>query len=99
MIALGQLQTARLTQEHLRKVKHVNWSLRKCFFVNMGEFHVHPTDWKTPSGRTSSAVDASQMLALVDKGLLNLPNISEEEINDRNKADTLARMITIVQVV
>jgi hypothetical protein len=36
-------------------------------------------------------IDAEQLYYLVDKGHLDYPTITKEEINDKNKADGLAR--------
>lgn len=98
MTALGQLQAAKNAQRKFKAAGHGEWSLRQCFFVNMGGFHVRSSDWST-SGKPSFPVNADQVIFLVEHGFLDLPSITNDEINDRNKADGFARTITIVQVI
>ncbi|KAK6435932.1 hypothetical protein LTR95_007874 [Oleoguttula sp. CCFEE 5521] len=44
-------------------------------------------------------IDAVQILWLAEKGYIHWPNISEEQIRDKNKADGFARLLTVIPIV
>ena len=50
----------------------------------MGGFILDAPDYTFP-------VDAKQLLYLVDKGYIDFPEMSDRDIEDRNKADLVAR--------
>jgi hypothetical protein len=97
MTAIGQLNAAWRARKALRNEGYSKWNLRHCFFANMGGVHLEFRDRKL-AGLSSFPVDSDQLLYLVKRNHMNLPEISEDDIEDRNKADRLARSITIVQV-
>jgi hypothetical protein len=96
MTALGQLNTAWRAKKALRQEGYTGWGLRHCFFANMGGVHLEFRDRKI-AGLSSFPMDCEQLLYLVQHKYMALPEISEDDINDRNKTDGLARAITIVQ--
>lgn len=94
--ALGQLNLAWRAKKALRQEGYAEWSLRHCFFVNMGGVHLDFRDRKL-AGLSSFPVDCEQLLHLVQHKYMDMPEISKDDIKDRNKADGLVRAITIVQ--
>lgn len=97
MTAMGQLNTAWRAKKAFRQNGYLHWTLRHCFFANMGGVHLEFRDRKIV-GLSSFPVDCEQLLYLVQHNYMTLPEISEEDIHDRNKADELARGIAIIQV-
>lgn len=68
------------------------WDMQKAFFAEMGGFRLHTRD------RRPFPIDSKQILFLVEKGYVCLPNIKSRVIQDRNKADSLLRAVVICQV-
>ncbi|KAF6829666.1 hypothetical protein CMUS01_08052 [Colletotrichum musicola] len=58
----------------------------------MGGFVLEAADLKHPI-----PVDAKQMFYLVQRGFIDFPNVTVDDIKDRNRADGLARFITVGQ--
>lgn len=96
VLALGQANAAWKAKKAFREAGHAKWGMRHCFFVNMGGVHLQFRD-REASGERSFPVNCSQLLYLTSHGHVNMPEISEEDIEDRNKSDGLARFITVVQ--
>ena len=92
-IALGQFNAALRARRDLREEGY-HWSLRQCFFVNMGGVHLQFDDQHTTA---SFPVNCHQLLYLANHKYIRMPEIGEEEIDDRNKADGLARLIAVLQ--
>jgi hypothetical protein len=66
--------------------------MRHAFFADMGGFVLQSPD--VPS----FPVDSEQLAYLVEKNYLKYPDIDEETIGDRNKADGFARLVTSAQI-
>ena len=96
MTALRQLNAAWRGRKAWRQGGHLDSTLRHCFFANMGGVHLAFRD-RNSAGSPSFPVDCEQLLYLVQHQHMPRPEISEEDINDRNRADELARAIAIVQ--
>lgn len=96
MVALGQLNAAWRAKEAFHKDGYASWTLRHCVSVNMGGLHVELLDRATDTRRTFP-VDCEQLLHLVRHRHMALPEITKDEIDDRDKADKLARGIAVVQ--
>lgn len=92
MVALGQLTAAWRAKNEFQAQGHASWTLRQCFYVNMGSLHL-----RFPDCPASFPVDCQQLLYLHDRGYMSLPELSDEEVDDRNKSDTLSRLIAVVQ--
>src|SRR4051794_36939398 len=56
MTAMGQLNTAWRGRKALRQAGYLDWTLRHCFFANMGGVHLEFRDRKT-AGLSSFPVD------------------------------------------
>ncbi|OAL54202.1 hypothetical protein IQ07DRAFT_584782 [Pyrenochaeta sp. DS3sAY3a] len=90
-VAIGQFASARRSKKRFHKLGHMNWTIRHGFFADMGGILLQP--------RMSSpfVVNGRQLAYLVEKKYVECPNITADEIWDKSKADTLAKVITLVQ--
>jgi hypothetical protein len=61
--------------------------MKHAFLADMGYFHLKGPDHAS----RSFPIDARQMLYLLRHEYIEYPNIESDEIDDRNKADSLAR--------
>ena len=75
----------------LQDPTHPQWTMRHAFFADMGGFFLHSPDFPP------FPVDSQQMKYLVAKGYISFPDVDEETIKDKNKADGFARVIMILQ--
>lgn len=98
MIAIGQLNHAWRAKKEFQRAGHPSWNLRHCFFTNMGGLHVQFAD-STLIGPPSFPVDCEQLLYLVRHKYIAMPVLPESDIDDRNKADDLARVLAGLQTV
>jgi hypothetical protein len=78
-----------------KQEKQSNWSLKQSFFLNMGGFVV----------QNDSSIDEKHRIRVRPEVLLKLfqrkampwPTLSDAEINDRSKADWIAKGLAIIQ--
>jgi len=75
----------RLPRQSFRNAKHAEWTMAHAFFADMGGFILRSPD------ECDFPLDAAQLFFLVSKGYVQYPDIAKEEIDDRNKYDSLAR--------
>lgn len=61
--------------------------MKHAFFADMGGFRLQCRDWQ------SFPIDAKQLLYLIKKGYVARPNITQTDINDKNKVDGLVRWV------
>ena len=94
--ALGQFNLAYRSKKAFAKAGYRDWSLRHYFFVNMGGLHLRFADHEL-AGKPTFPVNCQQLLYLIQNKHIDLPKIDVEDIEDRNKADILARGVTLVQ--
>jgi hypothetical protein len=90
-VAIGQRASARRSVRRFKALGHPQWTIRHGFFADMGGVLLQPKD------STPFLVNSRQLAYLVERGYMPFPDISEAEIWDRSKADTLAKAVTIVQ--
>ncbi|KAF1956465.1 hypothetical protein CC80DRAFT_471860 [Byssothecium circinans] len=90
--SVGQYCSARRSVLAFAGTKHAGWTMKHAFFADMGGIHLRFPD------APSFPVNAKQLHFLVTHGYIAYPNISTSEINDRNKADGLARIICTIQI-
>ncbi|ORX99289.1 hypothetical protein BCR34DRAFT_495478 [Clohesyomyces aquaticus] len=96
--ALGQFNKAWRAKRALHRKGYTEWTLRHCFFANMGGIHLEFRDRKQ-DGLSTFPADTEQMLYLVKNRYMSLPIITKADIDDRNKADSFTRAIAIVQTI
>jgi hypothetical protein len=76
----------------LAKLEEYPWTSRHAFFADMGGIRLQCPDFK------SIPINAYQFFYLVEKGHIEYPCIGEKTIWDKNKADTFARSVALVQI-
>jgi hypothetical protein len=62
-----------------------SWTITHAFFADMGGFILQTPGWKP------FPLDAKQLHYMVSKGYLKYPQIDKEAIDDKDKADGVAR--------
>ncbi|MCJ1315190.1 hypothetical protein MMC15_000506 [Xylographa vitiligo] len=90
-MAAEQWESANQSVIEFRRLGHPQWTMRHAFFADMGGFMLQCPDFP------SFPVDSEQLAYLVERKHLRYPDIDQEMIWDRNKADGFARLITTVQ--
>ncbi len=105
-IAIGQWCSARRSVEKFKRSGYPcpssgdpEWSMRHAFHADMGGFMLHP-DLSETEQWTSFPLDAEQVHYLVVNKYVpySVVAIDEELIKERNKVDTLVRLITVLQI-
>ena len=94
-VALGQWLAAQKSIRLFRPLPRPSqkkWTLRHGFFAEMGGFHLRSSDY--PDG---FPVNSEQLHFLVANGYVEYPKLEESQIRDRDKVDTLLRLITLFQ--
>ena len=89
----GNLWMEKTAVQHLRATRLDHWTLRYGFYCIMGGFVISvPDDPSRPF-----PVNPKQLLWLIEKGLIQVPSITSKEINDKSKADSLAKALAFGQ--
>ena len=105
-IAIGQWCSARRSVENFKRSGYPQsdsgdreWSMRHAFHADMGGFMLHPDLSETESW-TPFPLDAAQVHYLVVNKYVPYSEVAidEELIKERNKVDTLVRLITVLQI-
>ncbi|KAF2245148.1 hypothetical protein BU26DRAFT_533233 [Trematosphaeria pertusa] len=92
LISIGQFCMARASVQAFAKTKHQSWTMKHAFFADMGGIHLQFPNTK------SFPVNGKQLHFLVTNGYIVYPRISAEDIDDKNKANGLARTICTIQI-
>jgi hypothetical protein len=71
------------------------WSLKKCFLLEMGGFVVQ---YKHPHNTKRFRVSPEKLVTLVNNKEMEWPEITNEEIMDRSKADWIVKTLALVQI-
>jgi len=96
-IASGQWGTARESVTLFKNSGFPEWSLRHGFFADMGGFFVVPRVENEQYDRPFP-VTSKQLNWLVTNKYLPFPDTHEEDMADKSKQDTIAKIITSFQV-
>lgn len=91
--AAEQWESACQSVDDFAKLGYPQWTMRHAFFADMGGFLLQSPDFP------AFPVDGQQLIYLVDRKHLPHPDIDQEAIRDKNKADGFARIITLIQIV
>jgi hypothetical protein len=67
-----------------------SWTMKHAFFADMGGFLLKTPGWKP------FPLDAQQLYYMVSRGYLKYPEIEKATIDDKDKADGVARYATEV---
>ena len=73
------------------KLSGKKWTMRHAFFADMGGYLLTSEDYETPF-----PINGDQLFFLVEKGYIELPDIDDAYIDDKNKRDGLARYVRIL---
>ena len=90
-VAIGQRASAVRSVKRFKALNFPQWTIRHGFFADMGGILLQPQN------STPFLVNSRQLAYLVEEGYAPFPDISEAEIWDRSKADTLTKAMTIIQ--
>jgi hypothetical protein len=88
-VAGGQWSYARRSVKQFKDAG-IEWTMRQSFFADMGGIRVSLKDDEFP-------VNSRHLLVFVNLGLVKLSTITPDAINDRSKADGIAKLFTILQ--
>lgn len=80
------------TQNNLSRLRRSPWTMRHAFFADMGGVHLKCHEFP------AFPVDSHQLVYLVEHKHIEYPEIKAKAIWDRNKADTFARILTLIQI-
>lgn len=89
--AAGQLAAARDSVKSFHALGRTKWTYRHAFFANMGGFELNPADG------APFRINSKHIHWLVTRGYITLPEVSDEELWDKSKQDTIAKLITCGQ--
>lgn len=92
--ALGQYISARQSVKEFTDAGFEGWTTRHGFFADMGGFVLHPPDF------VPFPLTVSHLHYLVTHGHVDVSHVlvTDSEIEDKNKFDTLTRIITVLQL-
>ena len=90
-LAVGQYVSARQSVKDFYNAGISDWSFRHAFFADMGGFILKAPDYPP------FPVDAKQLLYLIKNDFVEFPRITKKDIDDRNKADGIVRIIAVFQ--
>ena len=93
ILAMGQWESARRSVKKFNAAKlSKKWTMRQAFFADMGGYLLQLPDYKDPF-----PIHAEQLYYLVSEGYIEVPPIDKADIDDKNKRDGLARLLTVAQ--
>jgi hypothetical protein len=92
MLSFGQYFSARHSVRDFHNLGYPSWTMTHAFFADMGGFVLQTEDM------SSFPLDAAQLHYLVKEKLVDFPAITKQAIKDRNKAESLVRIITLIQI-
>lgn len=90
--AAGQWAAATRSVNDFKRSGFEAWTMKHAFFADMGGIEIAPPDF------VPFRVNAKQLHYLVTKGYMPYPNILRKEIWDKSKQDTVAKVVTCVQI-
>ena len=89
--AAGQLAAARDSVRSFHAIGHTTWTYRHGFFANMGGFVLVCSDC------SPFRVNSKHLHWLITRGYIQCPEVSDQELWDKSKQDTVAKLITCFQ--
>ncbi|KAF2651426.1 hypothetical protein K491DRAFT_606887 [Lophiostoma macrostomum CBS 122681] len=92
LLAIGQWCSARASVRAFSRSRYPGWTMKHAFFADMGAIHLKVEEMD------SFPVNAKQLHFLVINKYIPYPHIPREVIDDKNKYDGLARLISTVQI-
>ncbi|KXX73306.1 hypothetical protein MMYC01_210452 [Madurella mycetomatis] len=92
VLATGQRSSARRSFRKFRAEGHADWTITHSFFADMGGFVLEAPGLEQPI-----PLDGEQLFYLVKRKYVEYPNVTKQELDDRDKSDGLSRLITVFQ--
>ena len=68
------------------------WTITHCYFANMGGFYIKDRSPSPKSHLLSARHFANS------RNYINVPNLSEDDLNDKSKADYFTKAIALIQI-
>lgn len=90
--ASAQWGMAKASVKDFKDAGYEGWTMRHAFFADMGGFVLVATDCEKPF-----PITAKHVHWLVTHQYLTMPDTTVEEINDKSKQDTIAKVVTFFQ--
>ena len=91
-VAMEQWLSAHQSVKIFHRLGHAEWTMRHGFYADMGGILVAPRDYP------AFPVDSQQLAYLIEHNHLHMPDIPAASIQALNKADGLARFVTLIQM-
>ncbi|KAM3436192.1 hypothetical protein MY4824_004497 [Beauveria thailandica] len=87
--------------EHLPRPQPHEWTLRHCYFANMGGLYYRDEQLDDPDEVGRNRVIRFPLTAFQyaeHREALNAPDLTEDAIKDKSKQDTFARIVAVFQI-
>lgn len=91
LFAFAQRTSAKLSVKEMKALDYCGWTVTHGFYADSGGFLLHA------QGSKPFPVTAKQIVYLVKSGSIDMPTITEDEINDKSKADRVAKALAAFQ--
>jgi len=96
-LAIGQWSAAYRSVQEFKDLSSGNWTIRHGFFAEMGGFMLHTADGVAFPVRTKGLLYLIHQGFITDKTFKEKILVDPQVIKDRNKADTLFRLLALAQ--
>lgn len=93
LFACGQWASAKRSVADMQQLGQQDWTMIHAFYADSGGFMLQTADY------VSFPITAKQLHYLVQRGHLQMPKISKEEIWDKSKADMFAKAVASFQAI
>lgn len=93
LFACGQYASAKRSVLDFRQAGYTEeqWTLSHAFYADSGGFVLQPLHSQ------AFPVTAKQLHFLVEKGYVPLPSVTDKELRDKSKADSVAKLLAFIQ--
>lgn len=85
-------QARQIATETFRSKSIENWTIKHCWYCVMGGFTITP-----PESTKPFVVNGEQLLWLLERGHIEMPSITLDEIKDKSKSDSLLKSMAMLQ--
>ncbi|OQO15271.1 hypothetical protein B0A48_00654 [Cryoendolithus antarcticus] len=90
VLAFGQWQTARASLKDYQDAGYQSWTITHSFYADMGGVHVKSSDFP------SCPANSKQLLYLLKRGYIDIPDVTETELEELGKSDILTNQVTSI---
>ncbi|KAL8800371.1 MAG: hypothetical protein Q9182_005226 [Xanthomendoza sp. 2 TL-2023] len=94
LLSVGQWESARRSVQEFKPItpEGKKWTMKQAHFADMGGYHLEAP------GSPAFPLNARQLFFLLSNHYIDFPEGDDTDIDDRNKRDGLARLLTAVQI-